>query len=63
MKVENMWKRISSMPDSRSKAVKVVQFAFKQPPHCFWWTEAMYEFQRLVKLGYWKWQDESRQNG
>ena len=63
MKVENMWKRIMSMPDSQSKATKVVKFAYNQVPYCFWWTEAMYEFHRLYNLGYWKWQDESKQNG
>ena len=62
MKVEDMWKRIKSMQDSRSKSVKVVRFAYHQVPYGFWWTEAMYEFHRLCKLGYWVWQDESKQN-
>lgn len=63
MKAVNMWKRILSMPDSRSKYTKVVNFAFRQVPYSFWWTIAMNEFHRLYKLGYWKWQDESKQNG
>ena len=63
MKVENMWKRIMAMPDSCSKATKVIKFAFHQVPQGFWWTEAMNEFHRLYKLGYWVWQDESKQNG
>ena len=60
MKVENMWKMISSMPDSRYKAVKVINFAYSQIPHGCWWDTAMEEFHRLHKLGYWTWPDESK---
>ena len=63
MKAENMWKRILSMPDSRTKATKVVDFAFKHVPQGYWWTVARNEFHRLYKLGYWTWQDENKQNG
>ena len=64
MKAVNMWKRILSMPDSRSKMVKVWKFAGDYcVPYGQMWTYAMEEFNRLYNLGYWKWQDESRQNG
>lgn len=63
MKVENEWKLILAMPDSCYKVAKVVNFASRQVPHCFWWVVAMNEYHRLFKLGYWLWQDESKQNG
>ncbi len=63
MKVENMWKRILSMPDSRAKMLKVWKFAGNCLPYGNWWTIAMQEFNRLYNAGYWKWQDESIQNG
>lgn len=61
--VENMWKRILFMPDRCFKAVKVLEFSARCVPHGYWWTIAMNELHRLYKLGYWKWQDESSQNG
>ena len=64
MKAVNMWKRILSMPDSRSKMVKVWKFAGHYcVPYGQMWTYAMDEFNRLYNLGYWKWQDKSKQNG
>ena len=63
LSVENRWKRISSMPDSRSKVEEVLKFASDRPPWGYWWTIAMDEFNRLYNLGYWVCQDESKQNG
>lgn len=63
MKVVNKWNRILSMPDSRTKMLKVWNFAGECLPYGNWWTIAMSEFNRLYNLGYWKWQDESKQNG
>lgn len=63
LEVENRWKRISSMPDSRSKAEEVLKFAYDRPTWGYWWTIAMDEFNRLKNLGYWEWQEESKQNG
>lgn len=63
MKVEDKWKQILSIPDSRLKAMKAVNFAFRQVPYGFWWTVAMNEYHRLSKLGYGIWQEESKQNG
>ncbi len=64
MKVENMWKRILAMPDSRAKMDKLWAFAGRCMPYGQRWTIAMNEFNRLYNLGcYWKWQDESKQNG
>lgn len=63
MKVVNKWKRILSMPDSRVKMLKVWNFAGECLPYGNWWTIAMQEFNRLYCAGYWKWHDESKQNG
>ena len=63
LEVENMWKRISSMPDSYSKVAEVLKFAHDRPQWGYWWTIAMNEYNRLYNLGYWKWQDERKQNG
>ena len=64
MKAVNMWKRILSMPDSRYKMLKVFNFAgYYCVPHGQMWMYAMDEFNRLYNLGYWKWQDENKQNG
>lgn len=54
MKVVNKWKRILSMPDSRTKMLKVWNFAGECLPYGNWWTLAMQEFNRLYNLGYWK---------
>lgn len=63
MKAVNKWKRILSMPDSRAKMLKVWNFAGECLPYGNLGTIAMQEFNRLYILGYWKWQDESKQNG
>lgn len=63
MKVVSKWKRILSMPDSRAKLLKVWNFAGQCVPYGTWWLLAMQEFDRLYALGYWKCQDESKQNG
>ena len=63
MKAVKKWKRIASMPDSRTKFLKVWNFAGKCLPYGDLWNLAMREATRLYNVRYWKCQDESKQNG
>lgn len=64
MKIITRWKKILAMPDSWLKMMKVWDFAGDYcVPYGPWWTIAMQEFNRLYNVGYWKWRDESKQNG